>query len=334
VDLTTAYHHCQHITTTRARNFSYGIRLLPQPKRAALCAVYAFARRIDDIADANPDANPDGTDGDGTGGDGTDGDGTGGGTLSTEQRYQQLTTARNDLTHLTHLTRHTTTPTTGPTGPTGHLPSTDPVLVALADAAARYPIPLDAFAELIDGVEADLTGTTYDTYDDLLHYCRCVAGSIGRLSLGIFGATDPQVAAGHADALGIALQLTNILRDLRDDATNGRIYLPKADRIRYGWDTTTLPVDLDGLDALVRFEAARARGWFARGLALLPLLDRRSAACVAAMAGIYHKVLDRIDRHPRLVLEQRVSLPAWEKALVAATSLMGTHRLVPPREMI
>ena len=106
--------------------------------------------------------------------------------------------------------------------------------MALADAASRFDIPLAAFGELIDGCEADVRGTTYRTFDDLLHYCRCVAGSIGRLSLGVFGTADVATAAPLADALGVALQLTNILRDIREDYLGGRIYLPAEDFERFG----------------------------------------------------------------------------------------------------
>ncbi len=110
----------------------------------------------------------------------------------------------------------------------------DPVLVALADAGHRFPIPLQAFGELIDGCEADVRGTSYTTFEDLRHYCRCVAGSIGRLSLGVFGTPDVAAAEPLADALGVALQLTNILRDIREDYRNGRVYLPAEDFDRFG----------------------------------------------------------------------------------------------------
>ncbi len=143
------------------------------------------------------------------------------------------------------------------------------MLVALADAARRFAIPLDAFGELIDGCEADVRGTSYQTFDDLLHYCRCVAGSIGRLSLGVFGTSDPQQAAPLADALGVALQLTNILRDIREDYRQ-RPGLPA----RRGLPAVRLrPCDADGCrpsppptassPTLVGFEAERARGWYA-----------------------------------------------------------------------
>ena len=286
MDLAVAYGHCEHVTRTEARNFSYGIRLLPPDKRRALSAVYAFARRIDDIGD---------------------------GTLPAPDKLARLGETRAALGSLIEAT-------SGANGASG-----DPVLTALGDAASRFPIPLSAFSELIDGCSADVRGTAYETFDDLVHYCRCVAGSIGRLSLGVFGAADQRQAEPLADALGVALQLTNILRDIREDHGNGRVYLPAEDLKRFG---CTIPADgeLPGPGALVpliEFEAERARGWYATGLRLLPMLDRRSAACTAAMAGIYRRLLDRIAAAPAAVLERRMSLPTWEKALVATRSLAG-----------
>ncbi len=113
-------------------------------------------------------------------------------------------------------------------------PADDQVLVALADAASRFAIPLPAFGELIDGCEADVRGHQLRDFQQLEHYCRCVAGSIGRLSLGVFGSRDPAAAEPLADALGVALQLTNILRDIREDLGNGRVYLPAEDLERFG----------------------------------------------------------------------------------------------------
>jgi phytoene synthase len=206
----------------------------------------------------------------------------------------------------------------------------DPVLVALADAARRHPIPLAAFTELIEGCEADVRGTDYTTFDDLVPYCRRVAGSIGRLSLGVFGCADRTAAEPLADALGIALQLTNILRDVREDALNGRVYLPADDLTRFGCELrlagTTFADPPQKLAALVGFEAQRALEWYDTGLRLLPLLDRRSAACTAAMAGIYHRLLQRIAADPGTAMETRMSLPAWEKATVAVRALAGTLR--------
>jgi phytoene synthase len=283
--LEAAYRECERITREEARNFSWGIRLLPAPKRTALSAVYAVARRIDDIGD---------------------------GTLPTGEKVRLLAEAR-----------------AGATAPAEH--PDDLVLVALDDAARRLPIPLDAFGELVDGCEMDVAGRSYDTIDELVEYCRCVAGSIGRLSLGVFNprltAGDVAEAAQLADALGVALQLTNILRDIREDLGNGRVYLPKQDLALFGCELTVLPDgSLDPQDGalaeVIRFEAARAWGWYDRGLALLGLLDRRSAACCAAMAGIYLELLNRIAANPALVMGGRTSLSTSAKLRVAGRSLV------------
>ncbi|HEY5361081.1 MAG TPA: presqualene diphosphate synthase HpnD [Streptosporangiaceae bacterium] len=284
-DVLAAYQHCQQVTSTQARNFSYGIALLPRDRRRALSAVYALARRIDDIGD---------------------------GDLPAADKLAALEQARAQVTELA----------AGPAAPPA-----DPVLLALADAASRFAIPVAAFAELIDGCEADVRGTTYTTFAELEHYCRCVAGSIGRLSLGVFGSADPAAAGPLADALGVALQLTNILRDIREDLGNGRVYLPAEDLARFGCTLTPgqdpQAGDTGGLERLVRFEAQRARDWYATGLRLMPMLDWRSAASAGAMAGIYLRLLDHISATPAVVLQRRMSLPAKEKIMVAVRSLAG-----------
>lgn len=277
-----AYTYCERIMARAARNFSYGIRLLPTDRRHMLSAVYAFARRVDDIGDS---ARP------------------------AEDRLRELEEVR---AHLHELDR----------------PGEDPVLVALADANARSGLPLGAFDELIDGCRADVLGTRYLEFDDLHGYCRCVAGSIGRLSLAVFGCADRTYAEPIADALGIAFQLTNILRDLLEDRQRGRIYLPAVDLERFGCrmaldDQSRFADEEDALLALIEYEAARAKEWYADGMRLLPMLDRRSQACCAAMTGIYHRLLDRIMARPWLVLGGRISLPAPEKAAVAVRSLLG-----------
>ena len=277
MDLTEAYRECERITWAQARNFAYGIRLLPPAKRRGLAVIYAFARRIDDIGD---------------------------GTLPAGQKIADLETARQAVLNLSDPG------------------SDDPVLYALADTKRNFPVPIEAFGELIDGCVADVRGTHYQTFEDLHHYCRCVAGSIGRLSLGIFGTRhDPQEAARLADSLGVALQLTNILRDIREDHQNGRVYLPAEDLAKFD-------IDLDApspsqFARLVEFEAGRARDWYATGWRLLPMLDRRSAACTGAMAGIYRQLLERIAAEPGEVLRRRMSLSAGEKAIVALKALAG-----------
>ena len=280
MDLTEAYRECERITWSQARNFAYGIRLLPPAKRRGLAVIYAFARRIDDIGD---------------------------GTMPADRKIADLEQARQAVLNLNGNSHD------------------DPVLFALADVKRHFPVPVEAFGELIDGCVADVRGTRYETFEDLHYYCRCVAGSIGRLSLGIFGTShDLDEAARLADSLGVALQLTNILRDIREDHQNGRTYLPAEDLAKFD-------VDLDApnpsqFTRLVEFEAERARDWYATGWRLLPLLDRRSAACTGAMAGIYRQLLEQIAAQPGAVLSSRVSLSTGEKAMVAVRALAGRVR--------
>jgi phytoene synthase len=194
--------------------------------------------------------------------------------------------------------------------------------VAVGDAAARFGLPMDAFVDLIDGVEMDVRGTSYRHIDDLVGYCRRVAGSIGRLSVAVFGADDSASAAVLGDDLGVAMQLVNILRDVREDRGVGRCYLPAEDLAAFGLDPRFDLADPAAV-ALVAFEAGRARGWFERGLQLLPMLDRRSAACVGAMTGIYRRLLTTIEEAPAEVLRRRLSLSPLQKAWVAARCLSG-----------
>jgi phytoene synthase len=271
-----AYRVCEALTRDRAANFYYGIRLLPAPKRRAMCAVYAFARQIDDVGD---------------------------GSETSERKQALLSAARAEL---------------------GSEDGSQ-MRLALADAEHRFNLPRDALEDLIAGVEMDVRDESYATFDQLVVYCRRVAGSIGRLCLAIFGASDMAAAAPLADDLGVAMQLTNILRDVREDLDRGRVYLPAEDLIRFGCeDLGNAPPE--GFAHMMEFEVRRAREWFDRGLALLPLIDGRSASCVSAMTGIYRRILERIDRSPQAVLDHGLSLPPWEKTWVALRSLAGVTR--------
>jgi 15-cis-phytoene synthase len=140
--------------------------------------------------------------------------------------------------------------------------------------------------------------------------------------VGVFGAGHPDAAA-LADDLGVAMQLTNILRDVREDRARGRVYLPREDLERFGCGPDPALAPAEAMRSLIGFEVRRARSWFDRGLVLVPLLDPRSASCVAAMAGIYVRILGRIERQPGQVMQVRLSVPRWEKAWVAARSLAG-----------
>jgi phytoene synthase len=200
--------------------------------------------------------------------------------------------------------------------------ATDPVLVAVADVLRRYPVPLDAFHDLVDGVESDVRGTEYRTFEELERYCRRVAGSIGRLSVGVFDARERPRASELADDLGVALQVGNILRDVREDLALGRHYLPAEDLAAFG--CTYAGGGIDGpVELVLAYEAQRGLAFLDRGLELVPLLDRRSAASVLAMAGGYRRLLTRIAQHPSLPLAERLSLNRWDKAVVLARSLVG-----------
>jgi phytoene synthase len=272
-----AYARCEETTAREAKNFAYGIKLLDRPRRQAMSALYALARRIDDIGDG--DADP-------------------------PTKLGALAAVRKDVSALAR----------------GEAPDDDPVLVAMADVCRRWPVPLGAIDELIDGCEMDVAGARYDTFESLVGYCRQVAGTVGRLSLAIYGG--PPDAAPIADDLGVALQLTNILRDIVEDRDMGRVYLPREDAERFGL-TADLAGPQDAMMGLIELEASRALEWYDRGLRLLPLLERRPRTCTAAMAGIYRRLLDEIRRRPAAVMSGRISLPVWQKASVAARALAG-----------
>jgi phytoene synthase len=314
--LAAAYRHCEAITRREAANFHYGIRLLDHRRRQGMSAVYAFARRVDDIGD---------------------------GTLPHTEKLRLLDAESAALAAVE----------AGRAPPAGEH---DPVLLALADTRERYSLPAGALGELIEGVRMDVRGVEYESFDELVVYCRRVAGAIGRVCLAVFGVRagvgDPARAQALADDLGVALQITNILRDLREDAENGRVYLPAEDLRRFGigdGDGVQAGADAQRIAALarsaaagpgagaadgraeeltrmtelMRFEAARGHEWFARGTKLAALLDRRSAACLMAMAGIYRRLLHHIERDPQAALARRVSLPRAEKIVVAARGMIG-----------
>jgi phytoene synthase len=261
---------CEELTRRRAGNFYYGIRLLPRERRTALCAVYAVARRIDDVADGR--AGP-------------------------ARKLEELSRIEEELHTLGHGSRA-------------------PEMQALALAGGRYPIPIGAFHDLIAGARMDVIGMRYERYDQLIRYCRLVAGSIGRLALGVFGGGS-EAAVTAADDLGVAMQLTNILRDIQEDAAAGRVYLPSEDLRLFGCRIER-GKSQGPLELVVRFEAVRAHGWFSSGRRLLPLIDRSCGRCVAALAGTYERLLDRIEADPEAVMRGRVSLPIHVKLWVAA----------------
>jgi 15-cis-phytoene synthase len=240
-----AYAQVERLTRQRARNFAYGIMLLPRPKRRGIAAIYAFARRVDDIAD---------------------------GSLPVGDKRALLEQLREQL---------------------NAAPGDDAMLVALADARERFDVPLDALTALIAGGVQDTEQTRYTDFDDLRGYCARVAGAVGRACVAVYGADEP----ARAETLGIALQLINIIRDVGEDWSLGRVYLPQGELERFGVEEDDIANGRVSpqWQELMSFQADRARGHLTEGLTLLDHLDRRSAACVATFAGLYRSTLARIE---------------------------------------
>jgi 15-cis-phytoene synthase len=240
-----AYSEVERLTRKRARNFAYGIMLLPREKRRSIAAIYAFARRVDDIADGKlPDP---------------------------EKRAQlALLAAALDAD-----------------------PADDAMLVALADARRRYPIPGDALRALVDGGLQDLDQRRYASFEQLYGYCQKVAGAVGIACVAVYGSDDVE----RAERLGVALQLINIMRDVREDRELGRVYIPQDELASFGVteDDIVHGRVTDSWRALMTFHAGRARAYLEDGLGLVPSLDGRSALCVTTFAGLYRATLDRIE---------------------------------------
>jgi phytoene synthase len=267
-----AYAEVERITRRRARNFAYGIMVLPKPKRRAIAAIYAFARRVDDVAD-DPD-------------------------LPEDEKRIRLEELRAAL---------------------DRAPGDDAMLVALADARVRYPVPRSALAALVDGGLQDLATFRYRDFAELEGYCKLVAGAVGVACLPVYGADDLE----RAETLGIALQLINILRDVAEDWELGRVYLPRDELASYGVTEGDLGAGrvTEPWRAFAAFHAARCRVYLAEGLKLLPQLDRRSALCVGTFAELYRETLDRIEASGYDVFAGPPSLSTLSKLRIVGQGL-------------
>ena len=248
-----AYAEVQRITRRRARNFAYGIMLLPREKRRAIAAIYAFARRVDDIAD---------------------------GDLPLAAKRRALEQLRAALLRDKASSKL-------------FLGDGEAMLIALADARSRFPIPSSALAALADGGLQDLEQTRYANFDELRGYCRKVAGAVGVACVAVYGSPDVE----RAETLGIGLQLINIMRDVREDWQLGRVYLPQDELSSFGVSEEDIAAGhaTAGWRALMSFQAERARTYLQDGLGLLRSLDARSALCVSTFAGLYRATLERIE---------------------------------------
>jgi 15-cis-phytoene synthase len=266
-----AYAEVERLTRRRARNFAYGIMVLPREKRRATAAIYAFARRVDDIAD---------------------------GDLPVEEKRARLSRLRAQL---------------------DATPGDDAMLVALADARTRFPIPRQALDALIDGGMQDLDHTRYADFDELRGYCTRVAGAVGIACVAVYGSDDVE----RAETLGIALQLINIIRDVREDWELGRVYLPQDELSSFGVSDEDIAARnvSPAWHALMTFQAERSRAYLQDGLGLLRSLDSRSALCVSTFAGLYRATLDRIEQRGFDVFEGPPHLSALTKLWIVGQGL-------------
>jgi len=198
-----------------------------------------------------------------------------------------------------------------------------PVWPAFADTVSRYRIPADCLYGMIEGVSSDLEPRSFETFDQLYRYCYLVASVVGIATIHVFGFSDPR-APGLAERCGIAFQLTNILRDVREDALNGRIYLPREDMARFSVTAEMLraPAATDELRRLLAFEAARARAYYDEAQPLIGMVSPDSRHALWALIEIYRRLLSRIEQRGYEVLSQRVRLSALEKTSIALRAVL------------
>jgi len=295
--LESAYAACRAIAKREAKNFYYSFVALPKPKRDAICAIYAFMRKADDLADDE--------------------------SLSREERRRRLDSWLTDWRGVCHGGD-----------------SSDPVFLAVRDATERYEIPLNLLDELVAGVTMDLDQATsdtpapYATFDDLYRYCYLVASVVGLVCIRIFGYSDPR-AEKLAEETGIAFQLTNILRDVAEDAERDRVYLPLEDLAAHDLTLDSLLHRTAGAPpsanerALLAAIAGRADEFYRSAEDLLPLIDRESRPAMWVLVTIYHGLLKRIERADYDVFSIRASVPMRQKLGILAVGMarMGWARL-------
>jgi 15-cis-phytoene synthase len=293
-----AYAICRAIAKREAKNFYYSFVALPPARRDAICAIYAFMRKADDLSDDE--------------------------SLPHEERRRQL----EEWLAAWHEAREGAA-------------TDDPVFITVRDAAARFQIPFSLLDELVAGTTMDLEAPTsgkpdtYATFADLYRYCYLVASVVGLVCIRIFGYSDPR-AEKLAEETGIAFQLTNILRDVREDAERNRIYLPLEDMATYRIKVDQLIVRKGGITAEERalFEriALRAEGYYKSAQELLPLIDAESRPALWVLVSIYHSLLKRIEKSNYDVFSERASVPTLHKLGILSVGMMrmGVTRIFAP----
>jgi phytoene synthase len=278
-----SYRFCGTVARREARNFYYAFLLLPRERRRSMCALYAFLRHTDDLADEPGPA---------------------------EQKAQSLESWRHALD---------ATLAGDPGAWSGFR--------ALSDTVIRHAIPPHLLHEVIEGVSMDIQPRGFATFDDLVDYCYHVASVVGLCCLHIWGyRSEGGQAERLAEHCGYALQLTNILRDVRDDARAGRIYLPRDDLARFGVEAEQLAASGrpgDRVRELLAFEARRAYEFYDDARRLVSLVDPVGRPVLRTIVGIYRALLDEIARRDYNVLDGRVSLPPWRKVAIALRAIAG-----------
>lgn len=272
--------YCEDRAAKSGSSFYYGFRFLPKEKRAAMTALYAYCREVDDVVDECSDASV---------------------ARQSLQWWGQETAAMfaGEPTH--------------------------PVTRALAPIVKKYELDQSLFLEILRGMEMDLSYFRYQSFADLQVYCHRVAGVVGLLSAQVFGFQDEKTL-DYAATLGLALQLTNIIRDVGEDARRGRIYLPLEDLAQFSVKEETILAyqETPEFRALMRFQMDRAEQVYTQALALLPKIDRRKQLPGLCMAAIYRDLLHEIARDdPAMVLNQRVSLTPMRKLWLIGLTAMG-----------
>jgi phytoene synthase len=288
LDLEASYRYCAQLTRLAARNFYYAFWLLPAPRRRSLCAIYAFCRRLDDIVDDDP----------------------------SDSAAQTPLEGRRRLEYMRSLLD-------------ADGAADDPLFPALRDTVRRYRIPRAPFEDLIDGMLMDLEGHEYRTFEDLRLYCYRAASTVGLISIEIFGHDAherPEEIQGPAIDLGIAMQLTNIIRDLKEDLGRGRVYLPREELDRFGVTPAQLAehqVSSKFRD-LMAYQVERTRSYFARSDPIYQRLHRGSRCCPRLLRTMYSEILDCIERAGYDVFKFRPRLSRWRKVWLAGSLWLGS----------
>ena len=308
----TAYDYCEELTRVEAGNFYHSFKYLPNEERRAICAYYAFCRRADDIADGDyVDLFPGGSSDDPE-------------AIEYRADIERLTgsspvVARDHyddrMSQLFYYRKKLSTAY-------GQITSTDPIFIALKDTIRRYNIPRQLLDDMISGMEDDFHQNRYETFEELYSYCYRVASTVGLVCIEIYG-YDDLAAREFSESWGIFMQLTNIIRDVAEDAERDRIYLPMEDLRRYGISEQDVKSGADllehpGWKPFVDEYISRAETYRDKAFKLLPLLDRQSRYSPAAMMAFYESILKKIDKSEGDVFTQRVQLSKAEKITLAA----------------